>query len=82
MVGRFWERMVKSVKRRFQKAIGNASLFLKNYVRTLLVEVESVINDRSLTYVHDNGEGVSYALMPSHLIYGRKVVNLPKQLSM
>ena len=36
-----------------------------------------MINARPLTYVHDDSEGIDYALTPSHLIYGRKITSLP-----
>ena len=74
--GGFWERMVQSVKRSLWKAIGSANLSFEE-LRTLLIEVESVINARPLTYVQDDSEGVNYALTPSHLMYGRKIVNFP-----
>jgi len=74
--GGFWERMVRSVKRSLKKCIGRASL-THDELSTLLVEVESVINSRPLTYVFDDSEGINYSLSPSHLIYGRKVANIP-----
>ena len=40
-------------------------------LRTLLIEVEGVINARPLTYVYDDNESVLYPLTPSDLIYGR-----------
>ena len=43
----------------------------------MLVEIESVINCRPLTFVYDDQEGVSFALTPSHLIYGRRITNAP-----
>ena len=46
-------------------------------LNTLLVEVESVINCRPLTYVYDDQEGISFALTPSHLIYGRRITTTP-----
>ena len=66
--GGFWERMVQSVKRCLRKIIGKATLRLEELI-TILVEVESVINCRPLTYVYDDQEGVSFALTPSHLMY-------------
>jgi len=59
--GGFWERMVQSVKRSLRKCIG---LYFDE-LNTLLIEVESVINLRSLTYIHDDTEGTSYPLCPS-----------------
>ena len=29
------------------------------------------------TYVQENADGISYALSPSHPIYGRKIANRP-----
>ena len=58
--------MVQSVKRSLRKAIESAYLSFER-LRTLLIEVESVINARPLTYVQDDSEGVNYALTPSHL---------------
>lgn len=75
-MGGFWEQMVRSVKRSLKKSIGQSSLNHDELV-TILVEVESVINSRPLTYVFDDSEGISYTLSPSHLIYGRKVANIP-----
>ena len=43
----------------------------------MLVEIESVINCRPLTFVYDDQEGVSFALTPSHLIYGRRITSAP-----
>ena len=74
--GGFWERMVRSDKRSLKKCIGRASL-THDELNTILVEVESVINSRPLTYVFNDSEGIDYSLSPSHLIYGRKVANIP-----
>ena len=30
-----------------------------------------------MTYIHDDIDGVNYAIASSHLMYGRKIVNLP-----
>ena len=40
---------------------------------TLATEVEAVVNERSLTYMYDDLEGVVYRLTPAQLIYGRNL---------
>jgi hypothetical protein len=74
--GGFWERMVRSVKRCLKKAVGRASLSFGE-LRTLLVEIESTLNNRPLTFMYDDEQGISYALTPSHLIYGRQISSAP-----
>ena len=74
--GGAWERMVRSVKRCIVKVVGRAMLSF-NEMSTILVEIEGVINSRPITYVHDDSEGVSYPLTPSHLINGRNLAHLP-----
>ena len=54
----FWERMVRGVKRTLKKSIGRTTLSFEE-LRTLIVEVEAVINARPLTYVHDDSEGIT-----------------------
>lgn len=74
--GGFWERMVQRVKKSLRKVIGRAHLKFEK-LRTLLVEVEALLNARQLTYVQEDGKGVSYTLSPSHLMYGRRVTSMP-----
>ena len=74
----FWERMVQTVKRSLRKAVGRAVLRFDE-LNTLLIEIESVINSRPLTFVYSDSEGVSYALTPAHLIYGRRLVTSPSE---
>ena len=35
------------------------------------------MNARPITYIYDDSESISSPLSPSHLIYGRRIVNLP-----
>ena len=74
--GGTWERMVRSVKRCLKKVIGRSTLHFEELL-TLIVEVESVINARPITYIFDDLEGVSYPLTPSELICGYMVSRLP-----
>ena len=70
------ERLVRSVKRSLHKVVGS-SVLNSEELRTVLVEIESVLNARPLTYVFDDGEGVSYPITPSQLSYGRNVMLTP-----
>ena len=56
--GGFWERLIKSVKRCLKKSIGRAMLSFEE-LRTLLVEIESTLNNCPITYVYDDEEEVS-----------------------
>ena len=55
-----------------KKSLGRTSLDFEA-LRTLLVEIETTINNRPLTYIYDDVEGVSYPLSPLQLIYGRQI---------
>ena len=44
---------------------------------TVLVEVEATLNNRPLTYVYDDNEGLSYALTPADLVYGHRLAISP-----
>ena len=79
--GGIWERMVRSMKRCLKKTVGRASLSFEE-MRTLLIEIEATLNNRPLTYVYDDEQGISYPLTPSALIYGRTIATTPndKQL--
>ena len=53
VVGRLWERPVRSIKRPLKKVIGRTSLNLDE-LQTLVVEIECLLNARPITYVYDN----------------------------
>ena len=67
--------MIQNVKRCLRKTLQNAKL---NYdeLHTVLVEVEGTVNSRPLTYVSSDDPGEP--LTPSHLMYGRRILSLPK----
>ena len=72
--GGFFERLVKSTKCCLEKLLGNAKL---NYeeLSTIMAEVEAVLNSRPLTYMYS--EDIETPLTPSHLVMGKRLLNLP-----
>ena len=72
-----FERMVRSTKRCLKKLIGRAHFSLDE-LTTALAEIEAVLNSRPLSYVSD--EDMEEPITPSHLIVGRRILNLPDNL--
>ena len=75
--GGVFERMVKSTKRCLKKMIGQAK-FTLDEVHTAVVEIESIINSRPLSYL--SSSDLEEPLTPSHHIVGRRTLNLPDNL--
>ena len=46
---------------------------------TILVEIEATLNNRPLTYIYDDKQGVSFSLTPASLIYGRRIATTPNE---
>ncbi|CAB3997786.1 Hypothetical predicted protein [Paramuricea clavata] len=65
-----------SVKRCLKKSIDRATLSFEE-LRTILIEIESTLNNRPITYIYDDEEGISYPLTPSCLLYGRRTTTTP-----
>ena len=74
--GGFWEHLVRSVKNCLKKTVGRSTLKFEE-LRTLLVEIEATLNNRPLTYIYDDENGVSYTLTPADLVYGRRISMSP-----
>ena len=70
--GGAWERLVASVKRCLKKIIGKKKV---TYIelQTLIVEIESVLNNRPIGVDYDNDH--EEVLTPNHLLFGRRLEN-------
>ena len=58
-----------------KKVLGRANISLL-MLETLVTEIETLLNDRSLTYVSNDVQDAE-PLTPAHLLYGRKIITLP-----
>ena len=58
-----------------RKVLGRSFITLEA-LQTLVVEIESVLNDRPLTYLSADARDPE-PLTPSHLLYGRRITTLP-----
>ncbi|XP_074643958.1 uncharacterized protein LOC141900806 [Tubulanus polymorphus] len=74
--GGAWERLVKSSKR-VLKQILKGQLVIDSVLRTALIETESVINSRPLTYNSTDPNDFT-AITPNHFLHGGpKTINAP-----
>ena len=76
--GGFYERLVHVIKNTLRMVLGNTSITFEE-LTTILIEVESVINSRPLTYISDYD--IVEALTPYHLLFGRNINNPFKVLN-
>ena len=76
--GGFWERLIGLTKLSLKKVLGKTNITLDE-LQTITVETEAVLNDRPLTYVSSEIDDAE-PLTPSHLLYGRRITNLPHPL--
>ena len=68
--GGFYERLIGLTKSTLKKVL-NKSVLNFEQLMTMLLEVESVLNSRPLTYIDDNPN--TQTLTPNHLIFGRQL---------
>ena len=67
-----YERLVRSTKRCLKKVISTQRLTYEE-LNTILIDVESVLNSRPITYLYEND--VEVPISPSHLFCGRRVLD-------
>ena len=68
--GGFYERLIKVVKNSLRKILKNARLTYDE-LSTVLIEIESIMNSRPLTYLSEDG---IEAITPFHLLHGRNIL--------
>jgi len=76
--GSFWERMVGLTKQAIKKTLGRAFVTLTQ-LEIVGVEIETMLNNRPLTCVSPDIADPE-PLTPSHLLYGRKICQVPYSL--
>ena len=69
--GGFWERLIGLTKQAIKKTLGRTLISL-DQLQTVVVEIESMLNDRPLTYVSSDLLDPQ-PLTLSHLLYGRRI---------
>ena len=73
-MGGIWERLIGSMKRALRMVVGKSCL-TDEVLHTVLIEVESMVNGRPLTYVSMDGRDLD-PLTPNHLLLGCANANL------
>jgi hypothetical protein len=77
--GGVFERMIGSIKKSLRATIGTKTLTLSK-LATLLKSAESVVNQRPLTYVHDQPDE-ALPISPDMILIGRRLGGLPDSLA-
>ena len=73
--GGFWERLIGLTKSAMKRVLGRTHATLES-LRTLVTEVEAVLNNRPITYSSPDVDDPC-PITPAHLLYGRPIVTLP-----
>ena len=76
--GGWWECLIGLTKMALKKVLGRSRVTL-TVLQTLVVEVEAILNDRSLTHISPDIDDLE-PLTPAHLLHGRRIVSLPHEV--
>ena len=72
--GGLFECMIQTVKTALRKTLKNARL-TQEELHTTIIEIEATVNSRPLCYAYS--EEVDNVLTPTHLIIGKRILNIP-----
>jgi len=71
----YGKRLIGLTKTTLKKVLGRTFISLST-LRTIVIEIEAVLNDRPLTYISTDLNDPE-PLCPSHLLYGWRIIALP-----
>jgi len=71
--------LIGLIKQVIKKTLDRAFISL-DQLQTVVIEIESMLNDRPLTYVNSDLQDPQ-PLTPSHLLHGRRIQQVPHSLS-
>ena len=72
--GGYWERLIQSVKHCLKKTVRQSTLNLDE-LATIVIEIESTLNNRPLTYLYGDDKRPSHAVIPADLIYRHSIAS-------
>ena len=75
----FWVRLMGLTKQAMKKTLERTFITLPQ-LETIVVEIEALLNDRPLTYVSLDISDPE-PLIPSHLLYGRRIQSVCHRLN-
>ena len=77
--GGYWERLIGLTKKSIKATLGKACVTTE-MLNTIVIEIEGTLNHRPITYISTDITDAE-PLTPAHLLYGRRLDNVPDEQS-